>query len=106
MILKISLINTIQLLLFQQKIKLIFGFSLNGVSYSSSISRTSFGRYAAARPPCSMANVSTIDKKIDNHQMRYIILYFNLIYIIKYNVESTYINFSLNTDTYKLNILY
>ncbi|XP_031773408.1 alpha-tubulin N-acetyltransferase isoform X2 [Apis florea] len=31
--------------------------SLNGVSYSSSISRTSFGRYAAARPPCSMANI-------------------------------------------------
>ncbi|XP_061933724.1 alpha-tubulin N-acetyltransferase isoform X1 [Apis cerana] len=31
--------------------------SLNGVSYSSTISRTSFGRYAAARPPCSMANI-------------------------------------------------
>ncbi|XP_017763751.1 PREDICTED: alpha-tubulin N-acetyltransferase-like [Eufriesea mexicana] len=31
--------------------------SLNGVPYSSSISRTSFGRYAAARPPCSMANI-------------------------------------------------
>ncbi|KAF3424310.1 hypothetical protein E2986_06656 [Frieseomelitta varia] len=32
--------------------------SLNGVPYSSSVSRSSFGRYAAARPPCSMANVN------------------------------------------------
>ncbi|KOX71873.1 Alpha-tubulin N-acetyltransferase [Melipona quadrifasciata] len=31
--------------------------SLNGVPYSSSVSRSSFGRYAAARPPCSMANI-------------------------------------------------
>lgn len=34
-------------------------FSLNGVPYVTSVSRSSFGRYAAARPPCSMANVST-----------------------------------------------
>ncbi|XP_076759819.1 alpha-tubulin N-acetyltransferase [Xylocopa sonorina] len=31
--------------------------SLNGVSYSPAVSRSSFGRYAAARPPCSMANI-------------------------------------------------
>ncbi|XP_060832099.1 alpha-tubulin N-acetyltransferase-like isoform X1 [Bombus pascuorum] len=31
--------------------------SLNGVAYSSPVSRGSFGRYAAARPPCSMANI-------------------------------------------------
>ncbi|XP_034183394.1 alpha-tubulin N-acetyltransferase [Osmia lignaria lignaria] len=31
--------------------------SMNGVPYSSSVSRASFGRYAAARPPCSMANI-------------------------------------------------
>lgn len=30
---------------------------LNGVPYSSNIARTSFGRYAAAQPPCSMANI-------------------------------------------------
>ncbi|CAK9828883.1 Alpha-tubulin N-acetyltransferase [Anthophora retusa] len=31
--------------------------NLNGVSYPTPVSRTSFGRYAAARPPCSMANI-------------------------------------------------
>lgn len=34
-------------------------FSLNGIPYVTSVSRNTFGRYAAARPPCSMANVST-----------------------------------------------
>ncbi|XP_067203278.1 alpha-tubulin N-acetyltransferase-like isoform X2 [Linepithema humile] len=34
------------------------GASLNGVPYVASVSRSSFGRYAAARPPCSMANKS------------------------------------------------
>ncbi|KYQ52442.1 Alpha-tubulin N-acetyltransferase [Trachymyrmex zeteki] len=33
------------------------GASLNGVPYVTSVSRSSFGRYAAARPPCSMANI-------------------------------------------------
>ncbi|KAG5315377.1 ATAT acetyltransferase, partial [Pseudoatta argentina] len=33
------------------------GASLNGVPYVASVSRSSFGRYAAARPPCSMANI-------------------------------------------------
>ncbi|KZC12095.1 PREDICTED: alpha-tubulin N-acetyltransferase-like isoform X2 [Dufourea novaeangliae] len=30
---------------------------MNGVQYPSSVTRSSFGRYAAARPPCSMANI-------------------------------------------------
>ncbi|XP_025989087.1 alpha-tubulin N-acetyltransferase [Solenopsis invicta] len=33
------------------------GASLNGVPYVASVPRSSFGRYAAARPPCSMANI-------------------------------------------------
>ncbi|XP_043263187.1 alpha-tubulin N-acetyltransferase isoform X1 [Colletes latitarsis] len=31
--------------------------SMNGVQYSPFVGRNSFGRYAAARPPCSMANI-------------------------------------------------
>ncbi|KAG7211456.1 hypothetical protein KM043_010738 [Ampulex compressa] len=30
---------------------------VNGVPYTAAVSRSSFGRYAAARPPCSMANI-------------------------------------------------
>ncbi|XP_077256608.1 uncharacterized protein LOC143894314, partial [Temnothorax americanus] len=33
------------------------GASLNGIPYVASVSRSAFGRYAAARPPCSMANI-------------------------------------------------
>ncbi|XP_076171302.1 alpha-tubulin N-acetyltransferase isoform X2 [Ptiloglossa arizonensis] len=31
--------------------------SMNGVQYTPFVGRNSFGRYAAARPPCSMANI-------------------------------------------------
>ncbi|KAL0118780.1 hypothetical protein PUN28_009447 [Cardiocondyla obscurior] len=31
--------------------------SLNGIPYVAPVSRSAFGRYAAARPPCSMANI-------------------------------------------------
>ncbi|XP_076248478.1 alpha-tubulin N-acetyltransferase [Calliopsis andreniformis] len=31
--------------------------SMNGIQYPPSVTRSSFGRYAAARPPCSMANI-------------------------------------------------
>lgn len=36
--------------------------SVNGVAYAA-VSRNPYGRYAAARPPCSMANVSTRHNK-------------------------------------------
>ncbi|KAK2585296.1 hypothetical protein KPH14_009981 [Odynerus spinipes] len=31
--------------------------SLNGIPYVPAVTRSSYGRYAAARPPCSMANI-------------------------------------------------
>lgn len=31
--------------------------SMNGISYVPAITRSSYGRYAATRPPCSMANI-------------------------------------------------
>ncbi|XP_011342196.1 alpha-tubulin N-acetyltransferase isoform X2 [Ooceraea biroi] len=45
------------------------GASLNGVPYAASVSR-SFGRYAAARPPCSMANIIHNTAMLDQSAQR------------------------------------